>query len=500
MSRIRSLYKGTVIIAGFIFLSGIVNSWAGTPERMTLDDAVAVARMQSVEALQARHSFISSYWAWRSYKASLLPSVSVYGTLMNFNRSMALLQNYEDGTLKYTSVSNLQNSLGLRLSQNIPFTGGTLSLYSDLSRIDQFGSSVARTWYAQPITLSYSQPLFAYNRFKWDKLMEPKAYESGRRKYLESMEGLTIKVVAAYFNLIIANEEKSIASQNCSNTAKMKSVAAERLKLGTVTRDEYLQLELRMLSDSISVNESAISVRKAQMELNSLLGFDESFEITPVLDGDLPAIMVDYELVLRKAMENSSFMLENELALLGAESSVAKAKADRGITMSLNARFGMSQNAPEFAGAYRNPIDQEVAGLSFSVPVFDWGLGKGKVQKARAAEEVVRASNLQKENDFRRTLFTSVGQFNTQGRQCEVSRRAMEIASERYSLMMEKFRSGGATVTDLTNAQKDNDAAVRKYVTDVRDYWNCYYTLRKYALYDFMTGKDLDVKAEEMVE
>lgn len=168
--------------------------------------------------------------------------------------------------------------------------------------------------------------------------------------------------------------------------------------------------------------------------------------------------------------------------------------------MTLNARFGLSNTAPKIEGAYRNPLDQEVAGLTFSVPVFDWGLGRGKVQKAKAAEAVVRAQVQQSENDYRRSIYTAVGQFNNQRRQCEVSRRAKEISEERYSLMMDKFREGNASVTDLNTAQSEKDAALQKYVSDVSNYWIFYYKLRQYALYDFMSGNDIDVNPEEMVE
>ena len=433
----------------------------GRAQQMTMPEVIETARRQSVAALEARQAFISTYWAWRSYKASRLPSLHFYGDIMNYNRSLVLLQNYEDGTLKYASTNNLQNSFGLRVRQNVTFTGGVLSAYSDLSRIDQYGMNKDLSWYSQPVTLSYTQPLFSYNQFKWDKLIEPKEYEKGRRTYIESMEQITIDAVKAYSNLILARMNHEIAQTNYDNTIRMHDVARERLSLGSVTRDEYLQLELRMLNDSISINETM--VRDAQMDLNSLLGYDESVEIEPVLSEDLPDVIMDYDMVLERSLNNSKFDLENEINILNAQSAVAKAKADRGITMTLNARFGLSNTAPKIDGAYRHPLDQEVVGLSFSVPVFDWGLGKGKVQKAKAAEAVVRAQVQQSENDYRRSIYTAVGQFNNQRRQCEVSRRAKDIASERYSLMMEKFRNGNASVTDLNTAQSENDTALQRY-------------------------------------
>ena len=259
--------------------------------------------MRCVPALAAKSTFISSYWEYRSYKASRLPSLSLYGNLASFDRSLRQLQNYETGDLVYTSNYNMQNSIGLAISQNVTFTGGTISLYSDLSRIDEFGSQRHKTWYAQPVSFSYTQPIFAYNQFKWEKKISPKEYERAQREYIESMEEVTIQATELYFSLLIAQMNHDKAVSNYGNTRMMYSVATERLKLGSVTRDEYLQLELRMLNDSISINETSVRVREEQMALNSLLGYDEKCEITPVLESRLPDIWMDYDMVMGKALE-----------------------------------------------------------------------------------------------------------------------------------------------------------------------------------------------------
>lgn len=483
-------------------LLGMIVSLEGLPgqDRMTLDEAIATSRRQSVQALEAKHAFVSTYWAYRSYLASRLPSINLYGNLMNYDRSLTLLQSYDDGSFKYADTYNLQNSLGLQLAQNITLTGGRLYLYSDLSRIDQFGVNNKLTWYTQPVTMSYVQPLFAYNQFRWDKMIEPKEYERGKRKYIEAMEDITIQVAQSYFALIGASRNYESSRVNCENTEAMRSIALERMKIGSVTKDEYLQLELRAINDSLNVGENLVALREAQMKLNSLLGFDESVEVIPVVEDALPDVFMDYDLVLDKCLRNSTFSLDNEINELEAASAVAKAKADRGISMSLNARLGLSQTGSTMPDAYKDLLNQEVVGLSFSIPIFDWGLGRGKVQKAKAAQEVIRAQTLQSENDNRRKLFVAVGQFNTQRQQCIASHKAMDIAAERYSLMMEKFRAGTATVTQLTDAQNDSDEARTKYLSDLGNYWNYYYTLRYYTLYDFIKGEDIDIDVTEMID
>ena len=466
---------------------------------MTLEEVIGMARTQSVPALEARAAFVSDYWAWRAYQASRLPSLSLYGTLGSFDRSLRLLQKPETGEMVYTSNYNMENSLGLRVRQNLPFTGGTLSLYTDLTRIDQFASG-GTTWYAQPVTLSYSQPLFSYNQFKWDKLISPKEYERAKRIYLESMEDVTLRAVDRFFGVMEAQKRYEVSCTNYDNTSQMLRIARERLSLGSVTRDEYLQLELRQLSDSIAVNENDVALREARMQLNSLLGLDETRQIETVLEEALPPILMDYDLVLQKASENSSFDLDNAISVLNAESAIAQAKAARGITMQFNARFGLSKTAPELQGVYRDLLNQEVVGLTFTVPILDWGEGKGRVKKAEAAAEVVKAQVDQAENDKRISLYTAVGQFNNQRQLCDVSRRAAAIAQERYALVMDRFRSGSASVTELNTARSESDDAVQKYIRDISSFWNYYYTLRKLTLYDFLQGDDLTVDYDEMTQ
>ena len=53
---------------------------------LTLDECITMARRQSVDAAVALGELRSAYWQWRSYKADLLPEVSLSGTLPSYNK------------------------------------------------------------------------------------------------------------------------------------------------------------------------------------------------------------------------------------------------------------------------------------------------------------------------------------------------------------------------------------------------------------------------------
>ena len=89
---------------------------------LTLDEAIYAAQTQSIAAMVAKYTFLSSYWSYRSYRASRLPSLNLTGEVLSFDRSLRLLQDYDTGEMRYMENYNLQNTLGLSIKQNIALT------------------------------------------------------------------------------------------------------------------------------------------------------------------------------------------------------------------------------------------------------------------------------------------------------------------------------------------------------------------------------------------
>ena len=130
-AMIRSIQRTFIVCSVFL---GLILAMSGQlcaqTSTMTLEQVIEQARTSSVAALEAKALFVSSYWAWRSYRVSRLPSLNLYGNLASFDRSLRQLQNYETGELVYTSNYNMQNSIGLSISQNINIS--TVSYYFNL--------------------------------------------------------------------------------------------------------------------------------------------------------------------------------------------------------------------------------------------------------------------------------------------------------------------------------------------------------------------------------
>lgn len=133
---------------------------------VSLTDAINRGVANSVDAVVARNEYKSSYWGYRTYKAELLPELTLNTTLPYYSKSYNSFQN-SDGS--YTYVGNDYSKIdgGLSISQNIPLTGGILSVESSFQRLQQYGKDGSTRYMGVPASITLEQPIFGFNRVKW---------------------------------------------------------------------------------------------------------------------------------------------------------------------------------------------------------------------------------------------------------------------------------------------------------------------------------------------
>lgn len=469
------------------------NQHVHSQQILTLENAISLAHSSSPQVQVAQLSFMAQYWSFRSYKAQLLPSLSFNGTIANYNRSLVQVQDFNTGIIRYVVNNMMSNSLGLSFSQNLPFTGGTLSFNTNLYRLDQFTND-ERTYNSNPITINYTQPLRAYNELKWKKRTAPKEYEQAKRKFLETTEDITLTTISLFFTVLNAQIEYEESVKKAVDNNQLFLIAQQRFTNGSITQSDLMQLELTMLNSNLAINETRISFDVAIYDLCAYLGIAETNFIRLDLPKNVPIINVDYNHVLNLALTNSSFSLEQQIRILNAEKNVAKAKSLKGLQATFSANLGLSKTAEKFGFAYKDLKDQEIISLTLSMPIFDWGMNKGNLKMAQAQENLIKTEVQLEELKFCQDIRIKVIRFNNQARQCELALKAMKIADERYKISYKRFENGSITVTDLNTAQNEQKKSLEQYINNLHTFWHSYYELQKLTLYDFITNQKLSAE------
>ena len=466
--------------------------------RITLEEAITLARVQSVNAAVALNELKTAYWEYRTYKANLLPEVNFSATIPGYAKSY---NSYQQGDGSYTFVRNnyMQMSGELSIDQNIWLTGGKLSLNTSLDFMKQLDGNKEERYMSVPIALTLSQPIFGVNSYKWDRRIEPVRYAEAKARFLSETEEVTMTTINYFFNLLLAKENVGIAQQNLENAEKLYEVAKAKRQMGQISENDVLQLKLNVLNARATLTDNESSLKSSMFQLRSFLALSEEEELEPILPEMLPSVLVDYQDALNKALTNNSFAHNIRRRQLEADYEVARAKGNLR-QMTLFAQVGFTGTDQEMRGAYGPLKDNQIVEVGVSIPLLDWGKRKGQVKVAKSNREVIQSRLRQESMNFNQDLFILVEQFNNQRAQLEIANEADQIAQQRYKTNVETFMIGRISTLDLNDAQVSKDQARQKHISELFYYWYYYYQLRSLTLWDFEKNSNIDADIEAIVK
>ena len=474
--------------------------------RLSLDDCITMARRQSVDAAVALGELRSAYWQWRSYRADLLPEVSLSGTAPSWNKRYSSYQQ-ADGSLSFVRNDYLGLDGAVNITQKLWPTGGTLSVESSLDYLHQSGSGGSGNQFMSlPVAVTLSQPLFSVNHLKWNRRIEPLRYREAQARFLTETEQVAMQAISLYFGLLLAGEQVNIARQNLQTAEKLYEVAQAKRRMGTISENDVLQLRLDVLTARSALTNSESNRQTRQFALRSFL--DVEADIDPIMPENLPlpslgregqGVGLSYADVLAHALQNNALATTMRRRQMEADYAVASARANRQ-SINLYAQLGYTGTGDNMNSAYRNLLSNEVVSVGITVPLLDWGKRKGQRRLAESNRDIIQGQLRQQSQDFRQDIFILTEQFNNQAEQLRIACEADTIARRRYHTNVETFKIGSISTLELSSAQTAKDQARQNRIQQLFNYWYYYYQLRSIALWDFERGCELTADVERLIE
>lgn len=465
---------------------------------LSLSEVMMRARRNSVDAEVALNQLKSAYWEYRSYRAELLPEVSLNATLPSYRKQYSSYMN-NDGSYSFVRNNYLQMDGELSVTQNIWLTGGKVSVNTSLDFYRQLGSPAFNRYMTIPVALTLTQPIFGVNNLKWDRKIEPVRYSEAKAQFLSATENVALTAINYYFSLLMAQENHSIAEQNLENAERLYEVAKEKREMGRISQNDLLQMELNLLNAKSDLTDCVSDLKSNMFNLRSFLDYGENVDIVPEIPVDVPEVEINYGDALEKALANNKFAKNMLRRQLEADYEVAKAKgAQREIN--LFAQIGYTGTDKNFAGGYQNLKDNQVVEIGFEIPLVDWGRRKGKVKVAESNRNLVESQVRQENMNFNQNLFILVERYGNQLRQLETARRADEIAQKRYATNVETFLIGKISTLDLNDSRVKKDEARREYVNELYRFWNYYYQIRSLTLWDYQKDTGIDADFDSIIK
>ncbi len=498
----------TTLLISILFTTAFAQQQA---MKLTLDDALRLAQTQSLQSFLVKNTYMANYWQYKSFKANYLPALSFRSQILNYSNANQLRYNSVTETEDYVRTQTLNTNASLYLTQNVGATGGTFFVQSDLYGTKNYGNKSYTQFSSRPFQIGYRQELFGYNNFKWERKLEPQKYKQAMLEYLHDVEYTNSLTCNYFFNLVMAQINNEMSEYNFHNTDTLFQIAQKRFQLGTIKKDELLELELNLNNAYIKVEEAKMQYRKNKEDFITFLRLPQNVELDIILPKALDLTIPETK-ALQLAMERNAKMLEQQIKLLEAKRDVARTRAENRFQASMNISYGINKadghydyinNTPvngEIGNVYQRDFDKyQQLGINLNIPILDWGKRKGHYQMAKSRQEITKISVEQTITAFKQDVITKVLEFNLQYDKVKSIAKSDTLAMYSYELTSTRFKKGNVDVLKLTSSQQAKDNARLQYIRSLFQYWSDYYTVRKLTLYDFINNQTLEEDFEKLL-
>ncbi len=450
--------------------------------KFSIQDVIERAQQQSPSAKVNETTKKTSYWQYKSFKAGFNPQLVLSGNAPTYSqRYSGIIQ--PDGSIAYVPINQINPNINLGLTQPLQMTGGSISANSSLYYFNNV-SSKSTQWNGTIFNIQLTQPVFAFNPYKWDKKIRPLVFEESKRSFVEEKEAISRDAAGRFFDVLKAQTNIQIAKFNLANNDTIYKIEQGRYNIGTTSKDKLLQVELQLLRSRQDVAQANLDFQTNSLYLRTFIGLKDGEDFQLTMPENVPVFDVSIEEALSYAKQNRKDFIAFERRRLEAERDVAQAKGNR-YSSTLNAQFGLNNSALTAGDLYNNPQRQQVVNVGFSIPVLNWGRNYAAMQTAYANKTLNDYTIEQNEMRFDQEIITQVRQFELLWLQIEITKKSDEVAQERYNVAQNRYLIGKIDITNLNIALKEKDEAKRAYIEALRSFWVAYYDLRRLTLYDF---------------
>jgi outer membrane protein TolC len=480
-------------------LALVANAVSSQVQKIDLQQSISLATDSSLQAFRIKNIYRSSYWEYKSYKAARLPSLTLSMTPVRYNRDFVSRYDSENNIDIYRQQQSLYSYGNLSLSQNVDFTGGTFFIDSELGYFQNFGDNPYAQFTSVPLRIGYSQSLFGFNSFKWERKIEPLKYEKAKKEFLYSCEEISETVIQYFFNLAMAQMEYDLAVENVVSSDSLYKTGTERLKIASISQSDLLTLNLDALNAKNTLKSVEIDLKRAMFSFVSYLNLPKDTEVRLDLPDRPYDIEVTADKVLNFSMENNPDYLQYRQNILEAEREVERTERESAFDASISASVGFNQVADNFKNAYYQPLQQDVVRVGLTIPLIDWGVKKGKANMAKSNLNVAKISTQQSLTSLEQDVILTVNDFNVQHNMIAGAEEAKSLASLAYNTTKQRFMIGKADVNSLTLSLNRLNTAQKNYITALKSYWLSYYKIRKLTLFDFEKSVSLSYEFDELM-
>ena len=451
---------------------------------ITLEKALSIAEQSSPEIIQTLLALERSKENLKAQRAGLKSKFSLIINPLSYSNN----KKYNEDRSKWADIKTLGSSGTFKVDQPILFTDGTISFSNNFSyrtsENNLFKSSTDKP-FSNNINLSYTQPLFTYNRKKQQLKELELSYENTNIRYQLKRLALEKGVTQQYFSLYQTQMTVIINESELSNTKESYEITKNKVDADLKAKEELYQAQLNLSNAQSSLNSSKVSLENAKDDFKKYLGISIYEDITLIADISVDSITINLDSATEYGLQNRMELRQREIDIENSQSRLIRESATNEFKGEVKLSVGVTAAGKDAGNIFDKPGNTPSINLSFNIPLWDWGARESRIKAARTN---VKSAQLNLEQE-RLQIIISIRKIyrNMQNlwTQISIARLSKKNAELSYEINLEKYKNGDLTSMNLKQFQNQLSNKKKGLTKAIMDYKLELLNLKINTLYNF---------------
>lgn len=351
---------------------------------------------------------------------------------------------------RYLPTATLNSGADYRSNnQSLTFTDRDTGNDAEIS-----GNGIITKTYNASLGVNYTLFDGLGRKYNYQQLKE--TYNLTELQARETIENTYLQLFTTYFQI-------ARLSENTANLKEALEISKRRLKrakyqydYGQSTRLEYLNAQVDVNNDSITLIAAKQELSNAKRGLNVILGKQKEVNYVVETKVDFNKMM-NYSDLKDKTLTNNALLQQNEKNIAISEFNIKVNKANYLPTLNFNASYGFNRTENENLinpfGAKLITSDGLNAGLNLTWNIFDGGATKTRVANSKIALENQQILLEQQKITIENNLKNTWENYNNQLFILKAQETNVLTTQNNFDRTQERFKLGQISSVEFRQAQ-----------------------------------------------
>ncbi|MBK6267322.1 TolC family protein [Marivirga sp. S37H4] len=459
---------------------------------LTLEEAIQIAQQSSPTIKKSILNLYGNQRSLDAQRAALKSRFSLDITPFDYNRN----RNFNDLFSQWNTNEDYNSFANFSVTQPIVATDGTISLINRLGYRDNYSEfqNLRTKTYSNNLYLQLDQPIFTYNRTKLQLKELELNLENAQISNGIQLLSLEQNVTQSFYNFYQRQNNLEISRDEYENQKVSYEITLNKVEADLLAREELYQAELNLATSKSTVENNEVLLSNAADDFKLLLGISLEEELAVMVDINFITRKVDLSKAIAYGLEHRMELRQRTIDIERSQFELIRTKAlnefKGSIGLSLGV-FGDNVKAPEI---YETPNMNPRVAISFSIPIWDWGENRARMDAANANLEINKVDLQVEENNIIINIRKVYRNLQNLENQVAIAEQNVKNAKLTYDINLERYKNGDLTSIDLNRFQSQLSEKKSALADALINYKMELLNLKIQSLYDFEKNEPVIIR------